>query len=171
MFLWQAHDTRKRYRELKRKYPGAIILLESGDEIYQTYDDSADYFKNEFKDQYYTNARGQAGLSVPRNRLEGRLKKLDSYAWTIKEAKKQSAEQDTAEKKPLVVSTMKPRPVEKAPEKSCDNCQLRKSGACSQIKNTLCGDYLAIPFVSQAEKDSWPEYGDATAFSLGEKRT
>ncbi len=64
----------------------------------------------------------------------------------------------------------RPRPIEQRPAFSCDNCQLRKSGACSQLRNELCGDYRAIPFIPIEVKDSWPEFGDATAFRLGEKR-
>ncbi len=55
-------------------------------------------------------------------------------------------------------------------EKSCNNCQLRKSGNCPQLSNELCSDYRAIPFISKEEKKNWPEHGDATAFRLGEKR-
>ena len=53
---------------------------------------------------------------------------------------------------------------------SCDNCQLRKSERCTQIRNELCNDYRAVPFISQEEKENWPSYGDATAYSLGEMR-
>ena len=30
-------------------------------------------------------------------------------------------------------------------EKSCNNCRLRKGGQCSQVRNVLCEDYIALP--------------------------
>lgn len=55
-------------------------------------------------------------------------------------------------------------------EMHCDNCQLRKSGKCSQLRNQVCDDFLAIPFISPEAKENFPAYGDATAIRLGEKR-
>ncbi len=53
---------------------------------------------------------------------------------------------------------------------SCDNCQLKKSERCTQVKKKLCNDYRAIPYIPKEERELWPEHGDATAFRLGEKR-
>lgn len=170
LFCWGAHDTRKRYKELKRKYPNAVILLESGDDIYLTYDDSAEYFKEEFEKQYYTNAKNQPGLSVPRDWLAGRLTRLDAYAWTLKELTRKPSKVKPMEHKSTAIPPVKQQLTEVPPAKSCDNCQLRASGKCSQIRNILCEDYLAKPFIPRSVKETWPEHGDATAYRFGESR-
>ena len=41
-------------------------------------------------------------------------------------------------------------------EKSCNNCRLRKGGQCSQVRNILCDDYIALPDVE-------PEIGEKRA--------
>ena len=170
MYLWEAHDTRKRYKELKRKYPQAIILLESGDDLYLTYFDSAEYLKPSYSKQYYSNSKGEAGFCIQRDWLAGRVVKLDAYAWEFKEPIHVSVKTRPAEPASKKFSPHLSRPVEQKTEASCDNCMLRKSGECPQLRNELCNSYRAIPYVSREEKESRPKYGDATAFRFGEKR-
>lgn len=170
MYLWESHDTRKRYKELKRKHPQAIILLESGDDIYLTYFDSAEYLRTEFEKQYYTNAKGEAGFCIQRDWLDDRVKKLDAYAWELRKPVHMSEKVNPVKTVQKKGYALRPQPVEQKTVRSCDNCRLRKSGECSQIKNELCSSYRAIPYISREERDLWPEYGDATAIRFGEKR-
>ncbi len=185
LFWWLARDSRRRYLAFKRKYPDAIILLESRDDKYMSYYDSAEHLRKEFEN-YYTNRNGDPGIAIPCSELKGRLEKLDDYAWVLKKTDIATGSNPIEPAKPAAPV----KPVEKSPadtqkdaeyvafrekmqalasERSCDNCMERKSERCTQIKNQLCSDYRPLPYFSEAEKANWPKYGDATAARLGEK--
>ena len=95
--------------------------------------------------------------------LSGSVVVKESSLLSITKGKSKAAEPDdqslTADEPAPVVFTA-----------SCDNCQLRKSERCTQVKKELCSDYRAIPYIPKEERELWPEHGDATAFRLGEKR-
>lgn len=55
-------------------------------------------------------------------------------------------------------------------KRECDNCFLRYSGACTSLSNVVCDDFRVKQTVPQDEIDSWPKYGDATAYKLGDKK-
>ena len=58
-------------------------------------------------------------------------------------------------------------PVSKPNEgRSCDNCFLRASGACSSLGGVVCEDYRAKQNIPKEEIDSWPRYGDVTAYRM-----
>ena len=48
----------------------------------------------------------------------------------------------------------------------CDNCFRRHTGECTSLSGDVCEDFIVRQKLSQEEIDSWPEYGDATAFKL-----
>ena len=50
--------------------------------------------------------------------------------------------------------------------RNCDNCFHRYSGDCTSMSGVVCEDFIARQKLSQEEIDSWPKYGDATAFKL-----
>lgn len=50
--------------------------------------------------------------------------------------------------------------------RNCDNCFRRYSGECTSLSGVVCDDFIVRQKLSQEEMDSWPEYGDATAFRL-----
>ena len=58
--------------------------------------------------------------------------------------------------------------VERTP--SCDICALRKNGTCGSLSNQLCEDYRPTQYISKEEMESFPEFGDATAFRLNKWR-
>lgn len=55
-------------------------------------------------------------------------------------------------------------------EKSCDSCRLRKNGNCTSLQNKLCEDYIAVQNISEDEKNSFPQYGDATAIRKRDRK-
>ena len=38
---------------------------------------------------------------------------------------------------------------------ACDNCMLRRSGSCTELKSVLCDDYKPVPYVSSSERSQW----------------
>ena len=54
-------------------------------------------------------------------------------------------------------------------ELNCQDCMLLKRGDCFGEKE-ICDFFKFSPSVTQREKERWPQYGDATAFKLGERR-
>ena len=44
-----------------------------------------------------------------------------------------------------------------APPHGCDTCQLRRNGTCTLIRSELCGDYRAVPWVSEEERIAWAD--------------
>ena len=54
--------------------------------------------------------------------------------------------------------------------KSCDNCVLRKNGTCGSLQNDVCEDYRQIQMVSAAERNAYPQYGDATAIRRKDRK-
>lgn len=65
---------------------------------------------------------------------------------------------------PQVIPAPTPPPPPRTP--SCDICALRKNGTCGSLSNQLCEDYKPTQYISKEELDSFPEFGDATAFRL-----
>ena len=61
-----------------------------------------------------------------------------------------------------------PEPTPPTPPRtpSCDICALRKNGTCGSLSNQLCEDFKPTQFISKEDVDSFPEFGDATAFRL-----
>lgn len=103
---------------------------------------------------------------------------------TPAKAKLAFAPQDTKRNAPFYQSKKKPKdrnPPKAAPYrpsaehllktgKSCDRCALRKSGECSRLTNEVCEDYRALQFISRAEADYFPEYGDAVAIRKRDRK-
>lgn len=54
-------------------------------------------------------------------------------------------------------------------ELNCKDCMMLKRGDCFGEKE-ICDLFKVSPSVMKEEKERWPQYGDATAFKLGEKR-
>lgn len=61
-----------------------------------------------------------------------------------------------------------PEPIPPPPPRTpaCDICALRKNGTCGSLSNQLCEDYKPTQYISKEELDTFPEFGDATAFRL-----
>ena len=55
-------------------------------------------------------------------------------------------------------------------DRTCDNCFLRYTGSCSSLAGVACEDFRARQVLPQDEIDNWPQYGDATAYKLRDKR-
>ena len=53
---------------------------------------------------------------------------------------------------------------------SCDTCFFRVSEECMSLRSIPCEDYRAVPNISKTEKENWPQYGDATAFRLHDRK-
>ena len=62
-------NTRKRYRELEKEYPNAILLLEASDK-YWTFYDSAEKLGKIFKSQISDNAAGEINLTFRKDLLD-----------------------------------------------------------------------------------------------------
>jgi len=169
MFFGSKKDySRKRYEQLRNGFPDRIILLEDDKDLLWAYDESAEYLHKQLGCELKHNRKGKAVLSFSKSVLEDRLEPLVVTAWAMKDGKQSSEVKTAAAKESKTdIPTYVPEP---GPEKSCDNCQLRKSGACSQLRNMLCADYRAIPYIPQDIKDGWPENGDVSAIRAGEKR-
>ena len=61
-----------------------------------------------------------------------------------------------------------PPPPNRTP--ACEICALRKNGTCGSLSNQLCEDYRPTQYISKEEMESFPEFGDATAFRLNKWR-
>ena len=46
---------------------------------------------------------------------------------------------------------------------SCDICQMRANGRCSQLTNELSSDFRAAPLITSEEKVNWPTFGSVFA--------
>ena len=55
-------------------------------------------------------------------------------------------------------------------EKSCEKCALRKNGTCSSLANRLCEDYRVLQSISAEERNSYPQYGDVSAFRQRDRK-
>ena len=55
-------------------------------------------------------------------------------------------------------------------EKSCERCALRKNGTCSSLANQLCADYRVLQNISVEERNVFPQYGDALAHRLRDRK-
>lgn len=55
-------------------------------------------------------------------------------------------------------------------EKTCADCFLRHTGACTSLTQTICEDFRAKQILPQDEIANWPKYGDATAYRLGDRK-
>lgn len=160
--------SRNRYEQLRKGFPDRIILLEDDHGLLWAYDESAEFLHKQLGCELKHNRKGKAVLSFSKFVLEDRLEPLVVTAWAVKSDRQKSKEKKVTAKEPETdIPTYVPEP---GPEESCDNCQLRKSGACSQLRNALCADYRAIPYIPQDIKDGWPENGDVSAIRAGEKR-
>ena len=160
--------SRKRYEQLRNGFPDRIILLEDDRDLLWAYDESAEYLHKQLGCELKHNRKGKAVLSFSKSVLEDRLEPLVVTAWAVKNENQELKAKKIATEEPETdIPTYTP---EAGPGESCDNCQLRKSGACSQLRNALCADYRAIPYIPQDIKDGWPENGDVSAIRAGEKR-
>ncbi len=52
------------------------------------------------------------------------------------------------------------------PQRVKENCQLYKNDRCSEIRPNCrdCADFLALPVITQEERENYPEMGDASRF-------
>lgn len=55
-------------------------------------------------------------------------------------------------------------------EHKCDDCFLRYTGACTSLSNVVCEDFRARQTLPKSEIDNWPQYGDATAYKLRDRK-